>query len=405
MAGRKILFFVLFFGLAGLTFLLTKSNSFTASPSDPSVSKLLHVPEGEAGGSTQVSREQDIAIADIEPQKPLPYPPATIKAIYVTSWTASNPARMDDLIQLIDQTELNAVVIDIKDFSGLVAYDIENDAVDKYGAKEVRIPRINALIKQLHDNGIYVIARQTVFQDPALVKARPDLAVKNAYTGKAWTDRKGLSWVDPASQEVWDYNIAIAKDAAARGFDEINFDYVRFPSDGSLEAMQFPFYDEATQFKKDIIRDFFMYLNSAMGDTVISADLFGLSTVAQDDLGIGQVIEDAYLNFDFVAPMVYPSHYAVGTLGFSNPAAHPYEIVNDSMTKAIMKQQALQKLVGQETQLAKLRPWLQDFDLGTDYNAAEVRAQIQATYDAGVTSGWMLWDPRNEYTRDALSSE
>lgn len=394
---------VLGIGLAGLVFLFAQSRSFSVNLPDPEIREFLHVPEGKEKMSSD--QKQETSNGDIEPQNPLPYRPPTVKAIYTTSWSASSESKMDDLIDLINRTELNAIVIDIKDFSGLVAYDIENEKVEEYGAKEVRIRRINALIKRLHDNGIYVIARQTVFQDPALISARPDLAVKNAYTGEVWTDRKGLSWVDPASQEVWDYNIAIAKDAADRGFDEINFDYIRFPSDGDLETMQFPFYNEETQLKKDIIRDFFMYLRNAMGDTVISADLFGLSAVAIDDLGIGQIIEDAYLNFDFVAPMVYPSHYAVGMLGFSNPAARPYEIVNDSMAKAVAKRNALRALIGEEAELAELRPWLQDFDLGADYDAEKVSAQIKATYDAGVETGWMLWDPRNNYTRGALQLE
>jgi len=352
---------------------------------------------------------------DIENQQPLQNPPKVVKAIYATSWTASSQSRMNELIKLINETELNAIVIDIKDYSGYITYDIQNAEVEKYKAKELRTPRINALIKQLHENGIYVIARTTVFQDPVLAKARPDLAIKSASSGGTWKDRKGISWVDSSSKEVWDYNIAIAKDASERGFDEINFDYIRFASDGNLSDMVFSSYNPVNGPKHTVIKKFFQHLHSELHNVKISADLFGLTTVNSDDLGIGQIIEDAYETFDYVAPMVYPSHYASGFLGYKNPALYPYEVVNYSMVRAVARLQKLAEIPGSATtstppkideqklsQLAKLRPWLQDFDLGADYDAAKVRAQIQAVSDAGLNSGWMLWDPRNVYTRGAL---
>ena len=139
-------------------------------------------------------------------------------------------------------------------------------------------------------------------------------------------DKSGLSWIDPAAKESWDYNIDIAKDALNKGFDELNFDYVRFPSDGNLKDMSFPFWDEETP-KHLIIRQFFKYLRQELSDAKISIDLFGLSTVSSDDLGVGQVIEDAFEYSDYVCPMVYSSHYAYGFIGFENPAEYPYEVV------------------------------------------------------------------------------
>lgn len=397
---------VILIASAGLLFLLTSVNSFDVviAPTDESGVDLPSVPEADAPEDSEVISEGG-GIIDIEPQNPLPNPPEIIKAIYATSWSASSKSKMDDLIDLINSTELNAIVIDIKDFSGLVLYDIEVPEVNEYNAKEVRIARLNTLIKRLHDEGIYVIARQTVFQDPALVAARPDLAVKNSVTGGVWEDRKGLSWVDPASREVWDYNVAIARDAADRGFDEINFDYIRFPSDGDLSVMSFPFYNIDTTLKKDVIGDFFEHLRTNLDGVVISADLFGLATINYDGLGIGQVIEDAYRNFDYVAPMVYPSHYAKGFIGFANPASHPYEVVNYSMVNATERLDALRSATGTAPIFSELRPWLQDFDLGADYGIAEVRAQIKAVSDANPSAGWMLWDPRNNYTRGALNAE
>jgi len=337
---------------------------------------------------------------DIENQKPLPDPPAVIKAVYATAWTAGGKG-MERLIEFIKSTELNAVVIDIKDYSGIVSYDIQVPEVLKYKAKEVRTPRINALLKRLHDEGIYVIARQTVFQDPALVKARPDLAVQNKNTGRPWADQKGLSWADPASGEVWEYNIAIAKDALARGFDEINFDYIRFPTDGATKLMQYPFYDPVTTYKKDVIREFFRHLRASLPGARISADLFGQTTVDYEDMGIGQIIEYAYESFDYVAPMVYPSHFIANFLGYKNPATNPYEVIKYTSDLAFKRLRA-------SGHSSKLRPWLQDFDLGgVAYGADKVSAQIRAVHDSSagyenLYGGWMLWDPANIYTPEAL---
>lgn len=364
-------------------------------------------------------------MTDIENQKPLADPPTKIKAVYLTSWSAGNSAKINYLIDLARDTEINAVVIDIKDYSGFVAYDIQVPEVKKYQAQEIRIPFVNRLIKQLHDEGIYVIARITVFQDPRLVQARPDLAVKSKKTNKIWLDNKKLSWLDPDGQETWNYIIAIAKEAANRGFDELNFDYIRFPSDGEMNDLVFPFGDGQTS-KEQTIKNFFQTLRRELNGIKISADLFGLTTVNQDDLGIGQVIEDAYENFDFVAPMIYPSHYAAGFLNYKNPAQYPYEVVKYSIEKALARLIPSVK-IGNEIATttavaiaqpkepiifkAKLRPWLQDFDLGADYNAAMVKKQMQAVADslqicsstcAEAVSGWMLWNPSNNYTKGAL---
>ncbi len=411
--SKSTIWGIILIASAGLIFLLTSINSFDVETSLNSGTQieLPQVPEAEIQETSDKGQETDgerqetnSGVSDTEPQKPLENPPDVIKAVYATSWSASSQSRMDYLIDLINTTELNAIVIDIKDFSGLVLYDADVPQVDEYNAKEIRIIRINALIKRLHDNGIYVIARQTVFQDPALVAARPDLAVQNSATGGVWKDRKGISWVDPASKEVWDYNIAIAKDASSRGFDEINFDYIRFPSDGDLSVISYPFYAASTTLKTTAIGEFFKYLNANLNGVKTSADLFGLSTINYDGLGIGQMIEDAYRYFDYVAPMVYPSHYANGFQGYSNPALYPYEVVNYSMTSAVARLNTLRNATGAGPVVyGELRPWLQDFDLGADYTAEMVRAQIKAVYDADPNMGWMLWDPRNEYTKGALA--
>lgn len=360
-------------------------------------------------------------LMDIEPQKPLTDPPSHIKAVYLTSWSAGSQKKVDYIIDLIKTTELNAVVIDIKDYSGYVAYDIDLPEVKKYKAKEIRIPRLNALIKRLHNEKIYVIGRITIFQDPILAEARPDLAIHSRKGVGLWLDHKKFAWVDPAAKEVWDYNLAIAKDAVKRGFDELNFDYIRFASDGNLGDMKFTFWDEKT-LKEKIINDFFKYLRESLPDVKISADLFGLTTVQSDDLGIGQLIENAYAYFDYVSPMVYPSHYAEGFLNYKNPAKYPYEVVKYSMELALNRLTTHnQRLTtNNSTSMVKLRPWLQDFNLGATYDTRMVKAQIQAVYDAArlptpersnggqasstpeLLNGWMLWNPSNIYTKEAL---
>lgn len=384
-------------------------------------------PEGEAPGvsngqfeasTTPTSTDYFVpkGYSDIGPQPQLPNPPSIVKAIYLTGWSAGSTKKVDETIALIKRTELNAVVIDIKDYSGFVSYAMDIPLVKEDGAMgDLRMRSPNLMIKKFHDAGIYVIGRVTVFQDPKLAKHKPEWALQNKTTGKIWTDNKGLAWMDPAGQGTWDYIISIAKDGIGRGFDEINFDYVRFASDGTLGNIAYPFWDQKTTRSK-VIANFFAYLREHMGSSKISADLFGLATVNHDDLGIGQVIENAYKYFDFVAPMVYPSHYAPGFIGFQKPAEHPYEVMKYSLEKANERWWALVHPKSTSTQpippekLGKLRPWIQDFNLGATYTAAMVRKEIQAVYDSlengsttGAYAGWYVWDPSNTYTEGALT--
>lgn len=344
---------------------------------------------------------------DIEPQSPLSNSPTIIKALYATGWSAGYEKRLSYLIDLIRRSELNAIVIDIKDYTGKISYDTDIDLVNQYKAEEERVRFPNKLIKRLHDEGIYVIGRLAVFQDQQLVLNRPDLAVHSSSTKAVWRDRKGLAWIDAGSREAWEYNAAIAKDALRRGFDEINFDYIRFPSDGNLSDMYFPI-SYAAPSKTSVLKQFFSYLRTELPAAKISADVFGLVLLQNNDQGIGQYFEDIIPYFDFIAPMMYPSHYAVGSFGFANPAAHPYDVIYYGLEKGL---QRIQKAKVQNPQLTvQLRPWLQDFDLGADYTAEMVRAQIQALDAVSSTTpelnaGWLLWNPGNVYTADALHSE
>jgi hypothetical protein len=250
----------------------------------------------------------------------------------------------------------------------------------------------------------------TVFQDPLYTRKNPSEAIKRASDGGVWKDRKGLSFVDVGSQPFWNYIGAMAKESYALGFDEINFDYVRFPSDGNMKDIVYPLEKLGVKTKHEALNKFFTYLDVELRQKLkipISADLFGMVTTNTDDLGIGQVLEDALSHFDYVAPMVYPSHYPVGFNNWKKPATVPYELIKFTMGRAVARADALASSTASTTPISKaamrgkLRPWLQDFDMGADYTADMVRAQMKATYDVGLDS-WMLWDPKNVYTRPAL---
>ena len=329
--------------------------------------------------------------------------PEPLYAAYMTSWVAGTPSLRNNIVNLVDTTSLNAIVIDIKDYSGKISYVTNDPLITMYGSSENRIRDIDAFIEDLHERGIYVIGRVTVFQDPYLAKRHPELAISRISDGGLWADKNGLNYLYPGNEDVWKYTVAIAKDGYARGFDEINFDYIRFPSDGNIKDMAIP---DSTLSKSDIVKSFFVYVDQELAGTsiVTSADLFGMTTTNTDDLGIGQVLEKALPYFDYVCPMVYPSHYPPGFNGWVNPNANPHDLIKYVMSRAVTRAEALKVdpslTESQRARIDKLqlRPWLQNFSLGQPpYTANEIHAQIQGTYDAGLTS-WLLWDAANKYT-------
>ncbi|OGM92960.1 hypothetical protein A2372_03890 [Candidatus Wolfebacteria bacterium RIFOXYB1_FULL_54_12] len=331
--------------------------------------------------------------------------PKVVRAVYLTAPSGGREDKIQAIINM-KKDGLNAVVIDIKDSFGVVAYDTQLDMVNRYELERKFIPDLAALVQRFHDEGIYVIARVAVFQDTAFAEARPELAVHdkrklNAAGGvmskkTLWRDGKNLAWVDPSSREVWEYVVALSNDALSYGFDELNYDYIRFPSDGKISTIAYSVTKPDASYPVQI-RGFMQYLREQLRDTVLSVDLFGFTMVKSEDIGIGQIVEDAYAYFDYVAPMVYPSHYPSGFMGYKNPAAWPYEIIADSMQKGQARLDAYQATA---STTAKLRPWLQDFDLGADYDAAMIGKQIQATEDmlGEQYAGYMLWNPSSNYT-------
>ncbi len=320
--------------------------------------------------------------------------PDPLKAVYLTSWAAGNQKFRKMLFDLIDTTEINAVVIDIKDYTGKISFRVEDPELIAIGSAENRIPDIKKFIAELHDKNVYVIGRISSFQDSYLINIYPDSAVKDI-DGNIWQDYKGVKWLDAGSENVWKYLVAIGKESYAAGFDELNFDYIRYPSDGDMKNISYPWSGDRP--RREVMKEFYSFLHEQFSETgiPISIDLFGLTTSAEGDLGIGQSLTDALMYFDYVAPMVYPSHFGKGFIGIPKPAEKPYEVIKYSMDQAILKA---------STTMAnpnKIRPWLQAFDLGAVYTPAMVRAQIQATYDAGLTS-WMLWNAGSVYKKDVL---
>ncbi len=344
-------------------------------------------------------------------------PPEPVKAAYMTSCIASGKNLRAPLTKLVETSELNALVIDIKDYTGMVSIDT-GDPRFVLNTKGCHIPDIKEFIAELHQKNIYVIGRVTVMQDSVYPKSHPDAGVKRKSDGALWKDKKGLMFIDPGATEYWQYMVDLGKASYALGFDEINYDYIRYPSDGDMANALFARTGSST--KAAVMNKFYAYLGKGMREAHIptSADLFGMTTTNTDDLGIGQILEHALMHFDYVAPMVYPSHYPPGFNGWKNPNLVPYEIIHFAMTRAVERANALEEKesgyvrVGTSTPpfiptgiyAKKLRSWIQDFDYGKDYTEADVRAQKKATYDSGLTS-WMSWDPKNVYTKSAYNPE
>jgi hypothetical protein len=387
-----------------------------------------HTPgDGTLSASTTATVQPVIpAVLHVDPPEPL-------KAIYMSQCVVGTPSFRQDLVALVDETELNAIVIDIKDYTGKIAFDTTNPALVDSVSGACGASDMKDFVKSLHDKDIYVIGRITVFQDPYYTSLHPEQSVlSKSRPGEPWKDHKGLAFVSVMSKPYWEYIVELSKESYALGFDELNYDYIRWPSDGPMSDADYPSDRLAEEVEK-----FWKYLHAEVKPigVMMSADLFGMTTTNTDDLNIGQQLERALPYFDYIAPMVYPSHYPKNFIGLANPNSDPYKVVHHSMVEAVKRTVATSSKVwtlsgtpimdtltipgvgtstptttkavpsGLYTKASfsplKLRPWLQDFDYGGDYGPKEVRAQIQATYDAGLTS-WYLWAPSNRYTRGAL---
>lgn len=310
-----------------------------------------------------------------------------VKGVYATGWMTGRTDFIEKILDFTAKTEVNSIVIDVKDDTGRISYQSKVSLAQATGASYPKFDPVK-VIKLLRKNNIYPIARIVVFKDPYLAGKRPDLAVKNVQGG-IWKDFKGLAWVDPYNKDVWDYNVAVAKEAAAFGFKEIQFDYVRFTSDGVLRDCHYTFSNGRS--KADTIADFLKYAYHELKPlgVKVSADVFGSTCSAQNDMGIGQIFEKIAENVDIICPMVYPSHYLRGDLNIPDPDRNPYQTVYRSLMAAKAKAATLKKPV-------IIRPWLQDFSLRNHYGREQLLAQIKAVQDAGFQE-WIFWNPSNRY--------
>jgi hypothetical protein len=294
------------------------------------------------------------------------------------------------LVDLIDRTELNALVIDVKEEG--VYVDTQVPLYRDSGAVNPSLDVAGAM-RTLHKHDIRPIARLVVFKDNAVAAARPDLAVIDTSTGKPWSDAGGNSWLNPFKTEVWDAATALGEELARRGFAEIQFDYVRFPSDGDLSVLDFGQSVDATK-QMDAITGFLSAAHKRLtaAGAQTAADVFGF-TLLVDDIGIGQNVRKLRDAVDWVCPMVYPSHFPDGSIDVpGHPNDYPAQTIAISL-----------KAGADRIPTDRLRPWLQDFTLPgmSPYGAPEVRAQIDAAEAAG-TDGWMIWNASNEYDVDAF---
>jgi hypothetical protein len=335
--------------------------------------------------------------------KPKPLPtPEIVKGVYLTGYSFVNSKTLNRLIELTEETEINSFVIDVKDSYGKLMFTPASEKL-----KDVPISKMafnneehKKTLDELQEKGIYTIARVTTFQDPTAAKTFPDLALKNTWD-TTWQNWQGLTWLDMTNEGAWEIPVEQAKEAIALGYDEIQFDYIRFPSDGNTRQIKYSNFPEDKR-KYEILREFYKYAHENLDELNIplSIDLFGLTYEIRQsehyDLNIGQRVIDAAPYFDYISPMVYPSHYPTGYLGLKNPAAHPYTVVSRAMLagKTILENASSTN--------AQSRPWLQDFDIGADYTASLIRAQIKATEESGA-SGWLLWNPLNRYTIGGLN--
>jgi hypothetical protein len=325
--------------------------------------------------------------------------------LYVNAWAAGSRSRMADLIRIADRTEINAFIIDIKESDTYLAYT--GTAIPL--AREIGADQRPAttwlpeLVDTLQAHGIYSIARIVVFKDRKLAERKPELAIRHV-NGSVWRDNKGGAWVNPYDERVWAYNVAIAREALSMGFSELQWDYVRFPdvTDRMRSVMAYP--GAAGKSRADNIRDFLLYSRRALGEfeVPIAADVFGLVTHVEDDLGIGQQWEKVITAADVVLPMVYPSHYYAGLYGFQRPHANPYGTVLMAATDAVERTQWVKDSTN--STVGEVMPWLEAMSIrGLRYGPGELRDQIAATYEAGLKS-WALWNPATRYSEfeDAL---
>jgi hypothetical protein len=349
--------------------------------------------------------DESLRNLDLSPQEKATYPnnpPVEVRGIYVTLYSASG-ARLDQLIEMTKRTKINAFVIDVKDDKGNMLF--ATNAAEKYSPeanKKAPIKDVKAFIQKLKDNNIYAIARIVSFKDPAYAKLHPEKAIIYKDTGKPFTNSDGLIWVSAHDRDLWQYNLEVAKEAAEAGFNEIQFDYVRFPASngGKLDKL-LDYRNETGESKPETIQNYLKEARKQLSPlgAYISADIYGLVGSVSDDMALGQYWEAVSNVVDYVSPMMYPSHYANGTYGLPIPDAFPYETIYHCTKDSVNRNKNIQTP-------AIIRPWIQDFTAPwvkghIKYGAAELEKQIKALDENGVKE-YLLWNAGNKYSEGAI---
>ena len=327
------------------------------------------------------------------------------RGIYVTGNSLGLGWRFEQFLEETENSVINAWVVDVKDDHGTFTYKSSIDYVNEFEQdRQVKVRDFQQAMDQLAENDIYPIARIVAFKDVIAATSGPDWAIQT-HEGEIWRDNKNDAWLNPYDRRTWDYLVDIAKEAATKGFKEIQYDYVRFPTDGPRDQID---YGEAgeQETKYEAIAAFLQYAREELRPygVYVSADIFGLVPIVEDDMRLGQHLETLTTATDILCPMAYPSHYAMGTFGVRLPDLDPYTIIYETMIKAVERIEAVET----DDRKATLRPWLQDFTavyLGAGYyqryEEQQIMEQIEATYDAGVNE-WLLWNASNNYTWEAL---
>ena len=321
--------------------------------------------------------------------------PFETRALYAPGLVFEGPGRLDQLLRLIDRTEANSIVIDVKETGGWLYYETDLPEAVESGAAARPIFDLAELLPALKERGIYTIARMVCMKDNTVGAARPELAVRNSATGKPWTDNIGGIWLDPAAPGVAEYLAAIAGDLADKGFDEVQLDYIRFFSDGPYDVADTNL-PNSQSFRLPSIRRTLRVISDRLETerAFLSADVFPISFIVPDDQGIGQRPEVIMPYVDYFSPMVYPSHYGPGVFGHAVPNRAPYDVIDKTLE--IMNRQARGLPM-------RIRPWIQDFGYGPfpPYSAAQIRAEMRALKDNGAV-GWMIWNAQARFTEAAL---
>ena len=327
--------------------------------------------------------------------------PDTLRGLYVNRWAALGQ-KMWQLIDLAKKTEVNALVIDVKDDRGFVLYNSRVPLAVEIGAdtnQAMSKKRLRAILDSMSKYQVYPIARIVVAKDPLLASKKLDWAIKRRDNLQPWLDKNGKPWLDPHHREVWQYAGDLAKEAYDLGFSEVQFDYVRFPDEKRLiSESTYPLANGRV--RAQVIREQLGFVRQYLKPLKMpmTIDVFGLTATDTTDMGIGQRWEMFIDQADVVLPMVYPSHFAPGTYKIGNPNANPYSTIDHAMKDAKERSAKIPNA-------AKVIPWYQDFTLGPPhYYAEQVRAQKKAGYDNGFQS-WILWNPRSSYNEGALDPE